>query len=230
MHPDPGKTTRDGVILTYRDLIGRAAAMVSGVAWSRVRSELAVFVEPERSALLGPSTPAPHADHFVKRGPIRKGVIGGMYADEAASGANVVLERRFKLRGPSLIRGIVVPHDHGIFAKVRMERRKISARRRGSGDIDLEQPGLFQFLLEHRSRHLPLVIWAAAFAIEQHYADRVGREGKSGQSQRRAEQGNRFHSVLPIPAYTHTANYLRRRQNTPCHSARTRWEHSVPCR
>ena len=76
--------------------------------------------------------------------------------DESAAALDVVHERRLRLLGPLV--AVVVRDDDLVFGELRLETRHVLALRRRSRDLDLEQAGLFEHLLEQRRRRLPGVV------------------------------------------------------------------------
>src|SRR5206468_11585844 len=84
---------------------------------------------------------------------------------------------------------VIVPYHDGISAEIWLERAEVTARGRRRHDIHLKQARLLELLPKHWSGQLPLVIGAPAFAVQDHDADRVRREGNAGEAQHCSAQG-----------------------------------------
>src|ERR1019366_1887559 len=170
-----------------------AVAVSTGVAGRRVGDQLSILVVPERARLFVASPPAADADHLVERLPAGEGVVGGVDDDQAAALPDVLLEGSFDLLRPAVVRRIVIQYDGRVLLEIGLEAADAAIRRRRGHHVHLEEAGLLELLLQHRSGQLPFVIRAAALSIEEHDAGRRGRvQGQGAEDGAKADSNRKF--------------------------------------
>ncbi len=172
MHPFGGKAFSDRVLrVAVNELVREAGSVATGLTGRGVCFELAVFIEPIGAVFLGTVAPATDADHLVVGFPFREGIVGSVEDDNATTSGDVLFKRGLQRVGPAVIGCIVVQDNGFVLAKVRVEGGEVSTFGWGGDNVDGEEAGLVEHLLEIRSCLLPRVVRAALFSIQKHDLD-----------------------------------------------------------
>lgn len=172
MHPFGGKAFSDRVLrVAVNELVREAGPVATGLAGGGVCFELAVFVEPIGAVFLGTVAPATDADHLVIGFPFREGIVGSVEDHNATTAGNEFFEGCFQRVRPAIIGSVVVEDNGFVLAKVRVEGGEVSTFGWGGDNVDGEEAGLVEHLLEIRSCLLPRVVRSTLFSIQKHDLD-----------------------------------------------------------
>ena len=99
---------------------------------------------------------------------------------EAATVVHVLLERRLQIGRPSLVGRVVVEHHRLVLGELRSEGAEACAGRRRRDDVDLEQSGLVELLLQHGRRRAPVAKRAQGRISKRGVADEQMRPLQTG--------------------------------------------------